>query len=410
MNVTVPWLAALAQSPAIVSLIVLPRTKKLAGNVSVPTADALNRLFAPVPVVVTLDLADQKAPDLNITSPFSNDPSVFCVESFHSVPFVDVDAWLDRVTPIVWTSRPLNVATPLTVGVPPMVVAVIVVKVPAAAVVPPIAGGDAKRFVNPVPETVPDAESDVNDPAAADVPPIAGGLANRFVNPVPETVPDALSDVNDPAAADVPPIAGGDANSAVNPAPDTVPDAANDVKAPLPGVVAPMDEAFSAVKVPAAAAVPPIAGGLANSAVMPAPETVELADRVVNAPAAGVTLPIAGGAENSPVTAVWGEIAVALHVVPSGIVTVPVNVGDPDMIALNSWLTGVWTVFDPVGFCGCHRGTSSLPESGSVADGNPAMVDERTLTQPSLNVTPRSVTNIAPLSPIHSTGAVSKSG
>ena len=64
-------------------------------------------------------------------------------------------------------------------------------------------------MLNPVPETVEEALRVVNEPAAAAVPPIAGGLARYVLKPVPETVEEALSVVNDPAAAAVPPMAGG---------------------------------------------------------------------------------------------------------------------------------------------------------------------------------------------------------
>ena len=52
-----------------------------------------------------------------------------------------------------------------------------VVNEPAAAAVPPIAGGEARYVENPVPLTVLDADNVVNAPAAAAVPPMAGGLA-----------------------------------------------------------------------------------------------------------------------------------------------------------------------------------------------------------------------------------------
>jgi len=52
-----------------------------------------------------------------------------------------------------------------------------VVKVPAAAADPPMAGGLARYVENPVPLTVLDADKVVKDPAAADEPPMAGGLA-----------------------------------------------------------------------------------------------------------------------------------------------------------------------------------------------------------------------------------------
>jgi len=85
-------------------------------------------------------------------------------------------------------------------------VLVSVVNVPAAAAVPPIAGGLARYALNPVPETVLLALSVVNAPAAAAVPPIAGGLARYVLNPVPETVLLALNVVNAPVLAVVAPI------------------------------------------------------------------------------------------------------------------------------------------------------------------------------------------------------------
>ena len=57
------------------------------------------------------------------------------------------------------------------------VLAVMVVPVMAAAVVPPMAGGLARYVLKPVPLTVLLALRVVNDPAAAAVPPMAGGLA-----------------------------------------------------------------------------------------------------------------------------------------------------------------------------------------------------------------------------------------
>jgi len=68
----------------------------------------------------------------------------------------------------------VGTATPLTAM---LVLAVNVVNAPAAAVVPPIAGGLAKYVENPAPLTVLDADRVVNAPAAAVVPPIAGGEA-----------------------------------------------------------------------------------------------------------------------------------------------------------------------------------------------------------------------------------------
>jgi hypothetical protein len=62
-------------------------------------------------------------------------------------------------------------ALPVTLNVAP----IRVVNVPAAAVVPPIAGGEAKYVEKPVPDTVPDADRVVNAPELAVVDPIAGG-------------------------------------------------------------------------------------------------------------------------------------------------------------------------------------------------------------------------------------------
>ena len=63
-------------------------------------------------------------------------------------------------------------AAEVTNGVVTLVFAVTVVNVPAAAAVPPIAGGLAKYVLNPVPETVLDADSVVNAPVLAVVAPI----------------------------------------------------------------------------------------------------------------------------------------------------------------------------------------------------------------------------------------------
>lgn len=78
----------------------------------------------------------------------------------------------------------VNVAVPLVPPAPVIMHVVEVatpqfnaVNVPAAGVVPPIAGGEARYVENPVPETVELADKVVNDPAAAAEPPIAGGLA-----------------------------------------------------------------------------------------------------------------------------------------------------------------------------------------------------------------------------------------
>jgi hypothetical protein len=58
-----------------------------------------------------------------------------------------------------------------------------VLNVPAAAVVPPIAGGEASQLLKPVPLIVEVALSVVKAPAAGAVPPIAGGEASQDVKP-----------------------------------------------------------------------------------------------------------------------------------------------------------------------------------------------------------------------------------
>jgi len=82
---------------------------------------------------------------------------------------------------------------------------VTVVNVPAAAAVPPIAGGEARYVVKPVPDTVEEADNVVNAPAAAVVPPIAGGEARYVEKPVPVTVEEAESVVKAPVDAVVAP-------------------------------------------------------------------------------------------------------------------------------------------------------------------------------------------------------------
>ena len=88
-------------------------------------------------------------------------------------------------------------------------VALSVVNAPAAGVVLPIGGGEAKSEVIPAPDTVDVAESVVNAPAAGVVLPIGGGEAKSEVNPAPETVDVAERVVNEPAAGVVPPMGGG---------------------------------------------------------------------------------------------------------------------------------------------------------------------------------------------------------
>lgn len=80
----------------------------------------------------------------------------------------------------------------------------------------------------------------VNAPVFAAVLPIEGGEANKFVNPVPLTAELAESVVNAPVFAAVLPMGGGDARKVVKPVPLTVELAASVVKLPVFGVVAPM--------------------------------------------------------------------------------------------------------------------------------------------------------------------------
>jgi hypothetical protein len=85
---------------------------------------------------------------------------------------------------------------------------------------------------------------------------------------------------------------------------------------------APAEVARNVVKVPAAAAVPPIAGGLARYVEKPVPDTVDDAESVVNTPVEGVVAPIDDALIVVPLK------PVAENVLASGIVTVPVKVGE----------------------------------------------------------------------------------
>ena len=60
-------------------------------------------------------------------------------------------------------------------------------------------------MLKPVPPTVEDADRVVNAPAAAAVPPMAGGEARYVLKPVPLTVEDADRVVNAPVEAVVAP-------------------------------------------------------------------------------------------------------------------------------------------------------------------------------------------------------------
>lgn len=129
-----------------------------------------------------------------------------------------------------------------------------VVNDPAAAVVPPIAGGDARYVENPEPLTVLLALSVVNAPLPAAVPPMDGGDARYVENPLPLTVLLALNVVNAPLFAEVLPIDGGDAKYEENPVPLTAPLALSAVNAPLPGVVPPIAPGDANVAPPSCAA------------------------------------------------------------------------------------------------------------------------------------------------------------
>jgi hypothetical protein len=166
-------------------------------------------------------------------------------------------------------------------------VAETVVKAAACGDVPPMSGGEAKKLVKPAPLMLPEAISvvavtpagvvapsvpfkaplvllsAVKVPAAATVPPMAGGEAKYVLKPRPETSPEALSVVT----AAVP-----------------------GVVAPSEPFSAPL-VLLSAVKVPAPGAVPPMAGGEANRLVKPAPETAPEALSVVTAAVEGVVAP-----------------------------------------------------------------------------------------------------------------------
>jgi hypothetical protein len=101
-------------------------------------------------------------------------------------------------------------------AVPVATVDVTVVNLPVDAVVPPIAGGDAKYVLNPVPLTVDDALRVVNAPVDAAVEPMAGGddksnvppkvrlpddvTVPVKVKPLTVPVPPTLVTVPDPAA------------------------------------------------------------------------------------------------------------------------------------------------------------------------------------------------------------------
>lgn len=82
-----------------------------------------------------------------------------------------------------------------------------------------------------------EALSVVKAPVPAVVLPMAGGEARYVLNPVPLTVLDALRVVNAPVPAVVLPMDGGEAKSAVNPAPDTVEEADSVENAPGPPLV-----------------------------------------------------------------------------------------------------------------------------------------------------------------------------
>ena len=106
-------------------------------------------MLKPVPLTVEDAARVVNAPVLAVVAP---------IEQLLIVPAV---AGLMVTTPVpVGDSTTLRLAG-LRATAP---VAVSVVKVPAAAAVPPIAGGEARYVLNPVPLTVEDADSVVNAP------------------------------------------------------------------------------------------------------------------------------------------------------------------------------------------------------------------------------------------------------
>ena len=113
-----------------------------------------------------------------------------------------------------------------------LVVAIMVVPVMAAAVVPPMAGGDARYVLKPAPLIVLDADKVVKAPVLVVVAPTVPLRA-------PAKLVLAVIVVPVMAAAAVPPIAGGEAKYEVKPAPLTVLDADKVVKAPVLAVEAP---------------------------------------------------------------------------------------------------------------------------------------------------------------------------
>ena len=153
-----------------------------------------------------------------------------------------------------------------------------------AAPEPPLISG-LVRLVEP--------DSVVNDPAAAAVPPIAGGEARYVLKPVPLTVEDADSVVKLPAAAAVPPIAGGDAKYVLKPVPLTVEDAESVVNAPVLAVVAPIEQLLIVPAVAGLIVTTPVpVGDMTTLRLAGLRATAPLAVSVVKVPARAVVAPI----------------------------------------------------------------------------------------------------------------------
>lgn len=136
-----------------------------------------------MPACVLPEVADNTKPTVPVTS---QSPAVSEIEVTLAVVFV-VSATADPAATVLLTNSPTLPALALLFVVVPTMPAVWlgvivevadkVVNAPAAGVVPPIAGGDARYVEKPVPLTVLLAARVVNAPAPGVVDPIDGGDA-----------------------------------------------------------------------------------------------------------------------------------------------------------------------------------------------------------------------------------------
>jgi hypothetical protein len=124
------------------------------------------------------------------------------MELLNAIAFTAVPATAGAHSVIVPLVAPASVKQPCVVPATPTVkevFAVTVVNVPAAAAVPPIAGGEARYVEKPVPVTVLDALSVVNAPVEGVVLPIGPGEANVAPPSVVALfVPDPLTVSDEP--------------------------------------------------------------------------------------------------------------------------------------------------------------------------------------------------------------------